>query len=313
MARQKLFAASLIFTILVLGLVACQSYDKQSEKLEDTYYRGTINISADESFRPVIDQEVLVYQSQHPRVQLRVTYKPEAECLKDLYVDSVRMIIATRKATKDEEQGVADSLKVSMSSVVLAKDAVAMIVNPATPDSFLTMNEVRAVLKGNFNKNLIPVFDGTKATSTIRFIIDSVLHGESLTAAAVAARTSEGVVDYIAKTKDAVGFIGVEWIGNSQDSLQISFLKKVKIVNLESTDHPGKYVLPYAVNIASESYPMVRDLVCILKEKQETGLGHGFRNFLKSEIGQLIFKRAYLVPVQRDFIHRKMQLNEKAL
>ena len=310
MARQKLFAASLIFTILVLGLVACQSYDKQSEKLEDTYYRGTINISADESFRPVIDQEVLVYQSQHPRVQLRVTYKPEAECLKDLYVDSVRMIIATRKATKDEEQGVADSLKVSMSSVVLAKDAVAMIVNPATPDSFLTMSEVRAVLKGNFNKNLIPVFDGTKATSTIRFIIDSVLHGESLTAAAVAARTSEGVVDYIAKTKDAVGFIGVEWIGNSQDSLQISFLKKVKIAHLGSSEE-GKevFILPVQNNIALGRYPMVRDLVYTLKERHR-GLGHAFADFMSGEIGQLIFKRAYLEPEIKSFILRQAQLRE---
>ncbi len=304
-----------IFLVWMVGILTmvsagCQSYQQQMDEKEDTYYRGTINISADESFRPVIDQQILVYQNQHPRTHLRVTYKPEAECLKDLYVDSVRMIFATRKASDNEKRYVSDSLSVALTSVVLAKDAVAMIINPATPDSFMTMNEVREVLKGNFNKNLIPVFDGTKATSTIRYIIDSVLHGESLSPSAVAARTSEGVVDYIAKTKDAVGFIGLEWIGNNQDSLQISFLKKVKVVNLESTDRPGRYVLPYAVNVASESYPMVRDLVCMLKERDASGLGHGFLNFLKGEIGQLIFKRAYLVPVLRDFIHRRMQLNE---
>ncbi len=38
-----------------------------------------------------------------------------------------------------------------------------------------------------------------------------------LTPKAVAARTSEGVIDYVAKNPDAIGFIGVSWIGNRED------------------------------------------------------------------------------------------------
>ena len=86
-----------LFSVLALGLNQCQSYDEQEDKLTDTPGRGTINVSADESFKPIIDEQVKVYESNNPGTKILVTYKPEAECLKDLLVDSVRMIIATRQ------------------------------------------------------------------------------------------------------------------------------------------------------------------------------------------------------------------------
>ncbi|HEX5652365.1 MAG TPA: substrate-binding domain-containing protein [Chitinophagaceae bacterium] len=289
--------------------VACKSYREQEAEKTDTRYRGTIRISADESFKPVIDEQVQVYESNNPGTRILVDYKPEADCLKDMLTDSVRMIIATRANTESEKNAVSDSLKTELVNLVLARDAIAVITHPQSTDSFFTMNEIREVLKGNFNKNLIPVFDGVKATSTIRFIIDSVLRGEPLTPKAVAARSSEEVIDYIAKTPGALGFIGVSWIGNKEDTAQLGFLKKVKICYLESKNLKERYVIPLQVNIADRNYPMVRDLVYILKEKHR-GLGYGFADFMSGEIGQLIFKRAYLMPAQRDFILRKARLRE---
>ena len=87
------------------------------------------------------------------------------------------------------------------------------------------------------------------------------------------------------------------------------FLKKIKMAGLESTDIPDSYVLPWQANIYAGRYPMIRDLVYILKEKQ-TGLGKGFANFLSGEQGQKIFWRAYLVPTQLDFTVRPTILNE---
>src|SRR5262245_36324926 len=74
----------------------CETYSEQKARLMDTPERGTIRISVDESFKPVIDEEVKVYESNRPGTKIQVDYKPEAECLKDLLVDSIRMIIATR-------------------------------------------------------------------------------------------------------------------------------------------------------------------------------------------------------------------------
>lgn len=295
--------------LLVTG---CKSYKEQEKELPDTYKRGTIRVSADESFKPIIDAQVQVYESNHPGTKIIVDYKPEADCLRDMLVDSVRMVIATRKPSAAEKEAVSDSLKVGVEDLVVARDAVAVIVNPQSEDSFFSMKEIKAILQGNFNKNLIPVFDGVKATSTIRFIIDSILHGDTLTGKAVAARSSEEVIEYIARTPRAVGFIGVSWVGNKDDAAQLGFLKRVKMANIESAHLPGKYVLPYQVNIYDRNYPMVRDLVYILKESHK-GLGHGFGDFMAGERGQLIFKRAYLMPALRDFILRKAELRDEAL
>jgi phosphate transport system substrate-binding protein len=277
--------------------------------MRDTAERGSINVSADESFKPIVDALVQVYESNHPGTAIRVSYKPEAECLKDMLVDSVRLIIATRGYSESEKNFIVDSFKLSPKKMVVARDAVAVITHPQNEDSLLTMNELKEILTGKFKKDLIPVFDGIQATSTVRYIVDSVLKTEPLTSKAIAARTSEEVIDYVSKNPKAVGFIGVSWIGNREDEQQVSFLKKVKMVSLESTDMPGRYVLPVQVNIYQRRYPMVRDLVYILKENYR-GLGKGFADFMGGEQGQLIFKRAYLMPAQRNLIVRPVQLKE---
>ena len=171
------------------------------------------------------------------------------------------------------------------------------------------MKEIVDLLTGRIGKTLIPVFDGVNATSTVRFIVDSVLRGEKLSEKALAAKNSAGVIDYVSKNTEAVGFIGVSWIGNKEDTLQVSFLKKVKIAQLESKDIPGNYILPVQANIYMNRYSMVRDLVYILKENYK-GLGHGFADFMSGEIGQLIFKRAYLLPAKKDFMIRQIRIQE---
>lgn len=295
--------------IVLLFLLACKPFKKQADELPDTRDRGTIYVSADESFKPVIEELEQVYESNYPKAQIIVHYKPEAEAMRDLWIDSIRMIIVTREYSADEREYLVDSVKISPEKMIVARDAIAVIVHPEAEDSLFTMDEIRDVLKGNFKKKLIPIFDGVKATSTVRYIIDSVLKGDSLTPAAMAARSSEGVIDFVSGNPGAIGFIGVSWIGNSEDSSQLSFLTKVRMSALESTDIPGNFVKPFQANIYLKRYPMVRDLVYILKENHK-GLGHGFASFMSGEKGQLIFRRAYLVPAQLNLGVRPIRLNE---
>jgi len=76
------------------------------------------------------------------------------------------------------------------------------------------------------------VMDGLKATSTVRFLIDSVLKGQPLNGKVMASSNSEGVIDYVASNPQAVGFIGVSWIGNREDPSQLSFQKRVRLACL---------------------------------------------------------------------------------
>ncbi|MBL0132078.1 MAG: substrate-binding domain-containing protein [Chitinophagaceae bacterium] len=305
--KLSCFFTALAFLALLTS--GCKSFKEQEDELPDNSRKGTIYVSADESFKPVIDELVKVYEANHPGTRIIVQFKPEAECVKDFLVDSIRMIITTHWFSEEEKDFVVDSLGLSPKTMTVARDAVAVIVNKQAPDSLFTMTEIREILTGKFKKNLIPVFDGVKATSTVRFVIDSVLRGDTLTSAAVAARSSEGVINYVSKNPGVIGFIGVSWIGNPEDTSQLSFLKKIRVASIESTDIPEAYVKGYQANIYLKRYPMVRDLNYILKENYK-GLGNAFANFMSGEIGQLIFRRAYLYPAQKNFGIRPVRLNE---
>jgi phosphate transport system substrate-binding protein len=305
MSNKNIFWVLLFFNVFS----ACTSYEEQRNQLPDTPDRGQIKISVDETFKPVMDELVQVYQSNHPQTKIEVDYKTEADCLRDALNDSIRLLFVTRRLSLEEKGLLADSLRLTARSLVVARDAIAVIVHPNSPDTIFSMKEIKEILTGKYKKKLIPVFDGVKATSTVRFIVDSVLKGDSLNPAAMAAPSSEGVVDYVATHQDVIGFVGVGWVGNPEDSLQMSFLKKVKVAHLESTDKKGAYVKAYQANIYAKRYPIVRDLVYVLKERHR-GLATGFAHFVSGELGQLIFRRAYLAPAQKRLGIRPVQLNE---
>ena len=150
--------------------------------------------------------------------------------------------------------------------------------------------------------------DGLSATSTVRFAMDSILKGKPLGKNVEAANSSPEVINYVASHDDAVGFIGVSWIGDEEDSVQLSFLQKVKVVAVECAACEEKpFVQPFQANIVLRRYPMVRGLYYILKENY-SGIGNNFVNFLQNERGQLIFRRSYLVPARMTFNIRDVQM-----
>ncbi|MGE9312341.1 PstS family phosphate ABC transporter substrate-binding protein [Niabella sp. CJ426] len=298
--------------LLVIYLASCKSEKSRIEEQPDAPGKGTITISADESFKPIVDELVKVYESNNYGTKINVQYKPEADCIKDLWNDSIRMVISTIALTEGERRKLSDSLKVSVDQLPVARDAIAVIMHPGAKETEFDMDDIKNILAGTYSRPLIPVFDGVKATSSVRFIVDSVMKGAKLTDRAVAARTSDSVINYVAKNPDAIGFVGVSWIGNPNDDEQSSFLKKVKICRLKSTDSTGNYILPVQANLYGRIYPMTRDLTYIVKEKYR-GLGTGFAQLMATEIGQLIFKRAYLMPGRRYYVIRPIQLNEDSI
>jgi phosphate transport system substrate-binding protein len=307
--KFSLKRGSIYFFILasILALSACGGGAPANR---ETLTTGTIRVSADESFKPVIDSQVKVFEAQHPGAKIIVDYKPEAECLRDLTNDSVRMVIVTRGLSKEEERLMTDKYQFKPRFGSLALDAVAVIVNNKATDSTFKMSDLEAMVRGTSTYKYKVLLDGTSATSTVRFVRDSIIKGENLSKNVVAAADSRGVIEYVSKHNDAIGMIGVSWIGNREDSSQLSFLESVKLAQIECRGCTGSYVQPYQANIAMKRYPMVRPLYYILKENFE-GLGSGFANFLIYEKGQLIFSRSYLLPTRMQFDVRSVNISEE--
>lgn len=308
--KQALPIAILAVLFTAVLLQSCTR--KQTTISVDSPTSGTINISVDESFKPVIDEEIKVYESSFPGTKIIAHYKPEAECLKDLLWDTAnRMVIITRSLKPNEEQYLEDSLGYKPVWDRIASDAVAVVLNIESKDSAFTKNELKQILNGKLKTGYKVVFDGLNATSNIRFATDSILKGEQFDTSVVrAVQTSREVLEYVAANKNAMGFVGISWIGNPEIKEQVEMLKKVKLAYIKCewcTDTP--YVKPTQLGIMSRRYPLVRGLYYILKENY-SGLGSGFVSFMRYERGQLIFRRAYLSPAKIGFNVREVKINE---
>lgn len=285
---------------------------KMNSPEDDSPAKGTLHISVDESFKPVMEEQIRMYESSYPEAKIIASYKPEAECFRDFFTDSLtKMIFVTRGLTNKEDKFLHDSLNYYPAYAAVASDAVAIIVNKNSKDTLFTLKRLQQQLLGKENRNQTLVFDGLNATSTVRFITDSVLKGNNFDTSVVkAAANSNEVINYVSNNENAIGLIGINWIGNPEEPEQLEKLKHVKIAYVQCDLCEGKpFVKPMQENILNHRYPLVRGLYYILKENY-MGLGTGFSSFLKFERGQLIFKRAYLGPVM-DFELRNVKLNKK--
>lgn len=300
------------FSIALLFFFAGCDSEKKKDSIGDSPTQGTIHISVDESFKPVMEEQISVYESSFPGTHIIASYKSEADCLKDFFKDTLtRMVVVTRGLTLEEEKFMIKSIGYNPGWNDIASDAITILVNAKSNDTLFTIDRLKQQLTGKINRKQTIVFDGLNATSTVRFVSDSILRGEQFDTSVVkATKNTQEVIDYVATHEDAVGFVGISWIGNPEDSTQLSLLKNVKIAYVQCSkcaDSP--YIKPMQESILSKRYPLVRGLYYIIKENYQ-GLGNGFVNFLKYERGQLIFKRAYLGAVM-GFSVRNVKINEK--
>ena len=296
--------------ILFIGVMMLQllvSCKVKPEQALDTPNQGLIRISVEESFRPFMEEQLKVFLASNPKAQIVATYKSEIDCFKDLANDSTRMIFVTRGLNKQEQVEYKKSLSFNPNFAILAYNAVAVLVHKSAKDTVFSLDELSKRLTGKSDKQV--VMDGNNLTGIIRFLKDSLAKDAPLGKNVVAANGSKEVIDYIATHPDAIGFVGMNWIGDGYDPAQIELRKKVKMGLVECTQciEKGYFSKPSPATISKAQYPLTLPIYFILKENA-AGLGTGFLNFLSLERGQLIFKRSFLVPAKMGFKKRNSLL-----
>ncbi len=294
-----------IFFLMCVSAVMFSCED--APKNTDTLGKGTIDISVDETYQPVIDEQMKVFDSSYPDAHINIHYKPEAECFKDYFENKARIILVTRplnKAEKDE----CEQKKIYTTSMAIARDAVAVIVNNSAGDSLMDKGVLKGILTGVYKTKYTVVFDD-QSSSTVRYVMDSLLKGDKLGSNVFAAKGNKEVVDYVAKNPNAIGFVGLGYVSDKNDPNNTgSFTNIVKVVAIKN-DSTGEFMLPYLAYLALKTYPLYRNLYYINRESTP-GLGTGFANFLAEQRGQLVFKYAHMFPLRSEMILRDVQIKQ---
>jgi len=301
MKRNVLNTVALAIVMTSLMVVSCHN-PMGVQPLDETPTRGNIRISVDESFQLLYDTQAFTFQSLYVNAKIATAYKPEVEVLSDFMNDSVRTIALTRELTKEEKEYLI-SQKFTPRTTKVAHDALALIVNPANPDSTLLDTQFENILRGKIsswkqvNKNsadktINVVFDNNKS-GNVRYFREKFGITENFPSNCFAVNTNEEVINYVKNNPSALGIISVNWISDTQDSVSEKFLESVRVVEVGT--NPLNHCKPYQGYIADGSYPFCRDLYMISRETF-SGLGTGFVSFVAGDQGQRIILKSGLVP-----------------
>lgn len=291
--------------ILLVGFNSCSS--DSNNKLTDTTTSGEINISCDESLKPLIDAEEAVFEELYPNATLNIIYTNEQEAINLVLKDSARLAIVTRKMTSEEE-GILKEQKIARSRVnKIAYDAIGFILHTENKDTIFTVDQIAGILSGKINdwsqinpknkQGAIQVVFDNPSSGAIRMLKDSLHLGKDLGKNCFAVKSNPEVISHVEKNKNSIGIIGVSWISDPDDTLVRYFMKKVNVAEIQ----PKKITIesitwkPIQGNIHLRQYPFWREVFTVSREAR-TGLGTGFASFMAGDQGQRIILKAGLVP-----------------
>jgi phosphate transport system substrate-binding protein len=287
-----------------MAFSGCKSINR--DPYTNTPTSGNIKIAADETFRTIVDAELGVFHALYGYANIEPAYVPENEGFRLLLADSVQLIIASRYLSKSETQ-ILNDRKIFPKEIKVAVDGIALIVNKNNPLPALSMNQLTQIFTGEIetwgelsqgakDQNIIIVFDNQQS-SILRMVVDSVCREKPLTEKAYAMQFNQDVISYVSRTPGALGLIGVSWVSDRDDSLQLSFLKQVNVLALscEKIATKNNSYKPFQAYLAQGLYPLTREIIMINAEPR-SGLATGLTSFIAGDKGQRILLKTGVLP-----------------
>ncbi len=300
----KLFGFVLSITFIVL-LIGIQCSSRKTPELSETPTRGNIRILADASFQPIVDAEIATFTSVYKYAHITPTYLSEKDLISSFLKDSIKVIVSAWEPSAQQKE-VLLSTQTVVRVVVVAYDAIALVLNKENKDSLLTYQNVNDLFTGKLVDwkelnpesklgKIVAVFDHENSTN-IRYFKEEFKLPPQLPSNFYSTNTNEEVINYVTKNKSAIGLVSVNWICDRDDSTSRSFSDKIKIAALsQRVLSPGSYFLPVQGSIYDKSYPFTRKINIVSRESFK-GLGTGFTSWCSSERGQRIILKSGLVP-----------------
>ena len=228
---RTLLPASCIFL-----LVACAS-----QPLTVTREPATVRLVASDSCGPLARELAAAYEESHPwaDVQLEAFNSSVAEQVLRAGEADLALLSWLQETTQER----------ALWSQPFARDGIAVVVHPATPFNETGMAHLQAIFRGQVQEwggmILTPVSreDGSGTRAAFE---SAVLGQRNVTLTAVVMPSSEAVIDYVARTPGAVGYVSTLW-------LSAPIAENVRVAPVEGT-------LPTADAISDGSYSVSRPL-----------------------------------------------------
>lgn len=240
------------------------------------------------------------YQVIHPEVRISVTGGGTGTGMTGMINGTVDIANASRQI-KDEEVEAARAQGIEPEEHVIARDAIAVIVNPDNPVQQLTMQQVSKIFRGEINnwkavggedRPIVRVSRETNSGTHVYFLEDVLRLGNKEDEAIFATDTlllpsSEGIISEVGDNPNAIGYDGLGYVTSH-----------VKVLAIAS-EEGQPYILPGAGTVNNGTYPIARDLYMYIHKDASAAI-RAYLEWIASPEAQEIVTKLGFVPVSAN-------------
>jgi phosphate transport system substrate-binding protein len=237
------------------------------------------------------------YQGDHPDVRISVTGGGSGTGIAALVNGTVDLANASRKI-KGEEVVEAQANGVEPVEHIIARDAIAVIVNPNNPVNELTLQQISDIYSGKYtnwqevggeDRPIVRLSRETNSGTHVYFLETVLRLGSKEDKTLFSMDTlllpsSEGIISEVRDNPNAIGYDGLGYVPDD--------LKTIAIAE----EAGGAYVLPSIETVNDKTYAIARDLY-MYTNGEPTGIIKEYLDWILSDEAQVIVAELGFVPV----------------
>lgn len=288
-----------IITFMLLFSVSCGPASSSAETASDSSATYIENKGSDTIVNLALAWAER-YQAEYPEVRISVTGGGSGTGIASLINKTVDIANASRKV-KDEEISEAKANGVEPVEHIIARDAIAVIVNPENPVSQLTLKQISDIYSGKISnwsevggedRPIVRLSRETNSGTHVYFLETVIRLGNSddktlFSMDTLLLPSSEGIIAELRQNPNAIGYDGLGYVPKD--------LQMIAIAEKEG----GLYVLPSISTVNDKSYPIARDLY-MYTDGEPTGVVKDYLDWILSPDAQEIVAELGFVPVNNE-------------
>jgi phosphate transport system substrate-binding protein len=208
-------------------------------------------------------------------------------------IDGTCDIAQSSREIKTKEERQAKQKGVAVTELVIAKDALTVVVHPENTVQKLTMQQLSDIFTGvitnwkdvgGSNMSIV-VYSRESSSGTYAFFREHVMGNQEYTAAALLAPATGAIVQSVSQTKGAIGYIGMAYLTDGVRALAVA--KDAKVPYVQASTQAA----------LDGSYPIARDLYYYTNGAPK-GEAKAFIDFILSPEGQKLVQDVGYVPIK---------------
>ena len=287
----KLMSKSTLLTMFAVAMImsGCSRSDNSASE------KTSITIKGSDTMVHLVSTWAEVFMKENPDIEISVTGGGSGTGIAALLNGTTDICAASRKI-KDKEIKLANQKGIAAKEIVVARDGIAVIVNPANPITELTVEQIGKIFTGatpQWDKvggqaDSIEILSRESSSGTYVFFQKKVLNKKDYSQKAKLMPATSAIVQSVTSNKNAIGYVGLGYA--------VAAKGKIKVLAVKANDS-STAVIPSEQTVKTGEYEIARPLH-LYTNGQTTGVVKKFIDFCLSSQGQKIVSETGYVAVQ---------------